>query len=212
MAETRIVATRIFLIRHGVAEGLRPGAFIGQADPPLSAAGAAQMEAVAAFLARAPVTKVYTSPLARCLQSARIAAVPLRVSPIPHDGLREVALGEWEGLTFPEIAERFPAEAERMRREPVAFVHPGGESIARMAERAMKAWEEITVRSEGEHLAVVGHSGVNRAILARLLDMPLASLFKIRTDCGSVTIVDVANRFPVVRLLNAVPGRPGAER
>jgi alpha-ribazole phosphatase len=207
-----MIETRIFLIRHGVAEELRPGAFVGQIDPPLSAAGAAQMEAVAALLARAAVTKVYTSPLARCLQSARIVAGPLRLSPIPHDGLREVALGEWEGLTFPEIAERFPAEAERMRREPVAFVHPGGESIARMAERAMKAWEEITVRSEGERVAVVGHSGVNRAILVRLLDMPLTSLFKIHMDCGSVTIIDMANRFPMVRLLNAVPGSLGAER
>jgi alpha-ribazole phosphatase len=207
-----MIETRIFLIRHGGTEDLRPGAFIGQADLPLSAAGAARMEAVTALLDRAPVAKVYTSPLARCLQSARIVAEPFGISPIPHDGLREVSLGAWEGLTFPEIAERFPAEAERMRREPVAFVHPGGESIARMAERAMKAWEEIAVRSEGEQVAVVGHSGVNRAILARLLDMPLASLFKIRMDCGSVTIIDVANRFPMVRLLNAVPGAPGAER
>jgi broad specificity phosphatase PhoE len=99
-----------------------------------------------------------------------------------------------------------------MRREPAAFVHPGGESIARMAERTMEAWKEITVWSEGEQIAVVGHSGVNRAILARLLDMPLTSLFKIRMDCGSMTIIDMVNRFPMVRLLNAVPGSLGAER
>ena len=201
-----ITETRIFLIRHGEAEGMPPGAFLGQTDLPLSAAGAERMKAVAETLSRMPIAKVYTSSLSRCLQSAAIVAETFGLTPIPHDGLKEVALGEWEGLTFEEIAAKFPEEAGRMTRDRAKFVYPGGESIAQMAARAAKAWEEIVVRSEGRQVAVVGHGGVNRAILAAVLDMPLDSMFKLRQDFGCVNVIDLGNDFPMLRLLNASPG------
>ncbi len=201
-----ITETRIFLIRHGEAEGMPPGAFLGQADLPLSAAGAARMKSVAETLSRMPIAKVYTSPLSRCLQSAAIVAGAFGLSPIPLDGLKEVALGEWEGLTFEEISARYPEEAARMALDRAKFVYPGGESIVQMAARAAKAWEEIVVRSEGRQVAVVGHGGVNRAILAAVLDMPLDSMFKLRQDFGCVNVVDLGNQYPMLRLLNASPG------
>ncbi len=198
--------TRVFIVRHGAAGGVRPGAFIGQIDPPLSDEGAARMETVAISLARVPVKKVYSSPLARCLESARIVGRRLGLAPIVHEGLKEVSLGEWEGLTLTEIAERFPEEAGRMRRERVGFVHPGGESIEEMASRARKACEEIVVRSEGEDVAVVGHGGVNRAILAAAMDMPVSGMFRLHQDEGCVSVVEVAGGYPMIRLLNAPPG------
>lgn len=201
-----ITETRIFLIRHGEAEGMPPGAFLGQTDLPLSAAGAETMKGVAETLSRMPIARVYTSPLLRCVRSAAIVGEAFGLSPIPHDGFKEVALGEWEGLTFEEISAKYPEEAARMGRDRAKFVYPGGESIARMAGRAAKAWEEIVVRSEGTQVAIVGHGGVNRAILATVLDMPLNSMFKLRQDFGCVNVVDFGNHFPMLRLLNASPG------
>ncbi len=183
-----------------------PGAFLGQADLPLSPAGAERMKAVAETLSRMPISKVYTSPLSRCVRSAAIVGEAFGLTPIPHDGLKEVALGAWEGMTFDEIAAKYPEEAARMARDRAKFVYPGGESITQMASRAMKAWEEIVVRSEGRQVAVVGHGGVNRAILAAILDMPLDSMFKLRQDFGCVNVVDLGNQFPMLRLLNASPG------
>ncbi len=201
-----ITETRIFLIRHGEAEGMPPGAFLGQADLPLSAAGAARMKSVAETLSRMPIASVYTSPLSRCLQSAAIVAGAFGLSPIAIDGLKEVALGEGEGLTFEQISARYPEEAARMSVARARFVYPGGESVAQMAARARKAWEEIVIRSEGRQVAVVGHGGVNRAILAAVLDMPLDSMFKLRQDFGCVNVVDLGNQYPMLRLLNASPG------
>ena len=201
-----ITETRIFLIRHGEAEGMPPGAFLGQTDLPLSSAGAEKMKAVAETLSRMPIAKVYTSPLARCLQSAAILAGSFDLAPIPLDGLKEVALGEWEGLTFEDISTRYPEQAARMAQDRAKFVYPGGESIRQMAARAAKAWQEIVIRSGGTQVAVVGHGGVNRAILAAILDMPLDSMFKLRQDFGCVNVVDFGNEYPMLRLLNASPG------
>ncbi len=183
-----------------------PGAFLGQVDLPLSAAGAARMRSVAETLSRMPIATVYTSPLSRCVESAEIVGKAFGLSPIPLDGLKEVALGAWEGLTFEQISARFPDEAARMSRDRSKFVYPGGESVAQMAARAAKAWKEIVVRSEGRQVAVVGHGGVNRAILAAVLDMPLDSMFKLRQDFGCVNVVDLGNQYPMLRLLNASPG------
>ena len=185
---------------------MKPGAFLGQTDLPLSAAGAETIKGVAETLSRMPIAGVYTSPLLRCIQSAEIVGKAFGLSPDPREGLKEVSLGEWEGLTFEEIAARYPEEAARMSRDRSEFVYPRGESIARMAVRAAKAWEEIVVRSEGRQIVVVGHGGVNRAILAKVLDMPLNSMFKLRQDFGCVNVVDFGNDFPMLRLLNASPG------
>lgn len=117
---------RIFLVRHGQTQQHREKMFIGQYDVSLSGEGRAQAERAGQEMARLrPETEViYTSDLARAVESAEILGRQLRMSRrtemrlAPRRGLREISLGSWDGRPVREIREKYP-EQYRKRGEDI---------------------------------------------------------------------------------------------
>src|SRR5687768_5606634 len=100
--------TEFLLVRHGETDWNVEQRFQGHADPPLNDAGREQARALAAALADAELDAIYTSDLARARETAEIVAARTGVPVLALTELREIDVGEWEGLTWPEIEERFP--------------------------------------------------------------------------------------------------------
>src|SRR5262245_33095324 len=107
----------------------------GRLDVALSDTGRAHAEQIAEALADEPIAAVYSSPRRRALDTARPLARALGLEPVVVDDLREIDFGELEGLTVPEIAERFP-DAVTWMTAPAGAAFPGGESVAALQERA----------------------------------------------------------------------------
>ena len=97
------------LARHGETDWNREGRFQGHADPPLNDTGRAQAERLAAELDHVELSAVYSSPLGRATETARIVAAARGLEPIALDALREVDVGSWQGLTREEIIDKLPA-------------------------------------------------------------------------------------------------------
>lgn len=162
--------TTILLARHGETEWNRDGRFQGHADPPLNELGRAQAHELAERLAAEPIAAVYASPLRRARETAEIVGDRLGLPVETADGLREVDVGSWSGLTRAEIADRFPEGSARW----LAY-GPGwddGETYERMGERVMAALAELAGRHPGEHVLVVTHGGPIRAAHAHALGIP----------------------------------------
>jgi probable phosphoglycerate mutase len=102
------VPTTIVLVRHGETDWNRENRFQGHADPPRNEAGRAQSREVAEQLVAERVTIVYTSPLQRAHETARILAARLDLDVRVSDALEEVDVGSWSGLTRAEVEARFP--------------------------------------------------------------------------------------------------------
>ena len=103
----------IYLIRHGKPEFPDERKYcIGRTDLSLSEEGRTQIRALGETFAGRRIEKIYTSPLKRCRESAAILqevidrSIPIEVV----DGLAEIDMGEWDGHSFDEIREQFPAE------------------------------------------------------------------------------------------------------
>lgn len=144
---------QVYLIRHGLPDF--PGGqrqCIGSTDLPLSAEGRTQAAEMAQALG--PVAAVFTSPLARAVQTAQV----IRSEPIILDGLRELDYGVWEGLTFSQIRLRYPALYAARGDDPT-LLPPGAESSCCGLARFSAAMEEAARRSPGD-FAVVAHGGV----------------------------------------------------
>ena len=141
-------------------------------DLPASPAGLAEAAALAPALAARGIQRIYTSPMLRCRQTAAALAgeIPLEVLP----GLIELDCGDWEGLTFEEIRERWPEHYAR-RGDDAALPPPGGEDLAAAARRGIAALTAALSRSEGD-IAAVCHSGLNRAMLCALTGRSLAEM------------------------------------
>jgi alpha-ribazole phosphatase len=194
--------TRVWLIRHGEPAGDVSHRCYGSLDVGLSDHGAAQMKQVAEYLKNEPIAAIYSSPLSRALESARlIAADPSRPIEISKD-LREIDFGDFEGLPFDEIAIRFPDLYRQWMETPTEVRFPHGESFLELHGRAIQAFEKIRREHAGQTVAIVSHGGVNRVLIAWALSMPDNSIFRLAQDHAAINLLSFVNGIPSLQLLN----------
>ncbi len=177
----------IYLVRHGAIRLPGPGKhFIGQTDLPLSPEGVRQAEELRERFRDVPLTAVWCSDLGRSIETARIIAGPHGFYPTVRKDLREIDLGEWDGMPFEAVRRDCPERFEERGRDIVRFRPPGGESFFDCAMRVLPVFYEAA-HSAQPHIVVVGHAGVNRIILSMVLGTPLQRLFEIRRNYASVS-------------------------
>ena len=184
--------TTLLLLRHGATEANERVPYILQGDGidgPLSDAGRAQAAAAGAFLKDVPLTAVYGTGLVRSDQTAAAVAAPHDLEVRRADGLREVNVGDWEGMNWPDIAAKYPEAHAAFRANPGAVPYLNGESYAAVAARAVPALLGLMGRHAGETFAVVAHNVVNRAALATWLGLPLDRACELRQSNGCVNVL-----------------------
>ena len=135
-----------WLVRHGEMSWNHVRRFQGARDAELSARGREQAARLAATLAGERFDAVYTSPLRRCRETAAACAGRLGLVPIAVDDLREVSLGDWEGLTVESVVERYGDHYWRWLAAPADHAPPGGEPMAARKTRVTAAVEAIQAR------------------------------------------------------------------
>lgn len=175
------------LLRHGEVVG-RPNVFRGRSDPLLSAAGNSQLAGAARCFITPPVTALLTSPLQRCFQFAQYYStryhVPLKVV----EELREIDFGDWEDLTSEEAGARDPTCFAQLKHDTDHWCPPQGESYAEFRQRvrvALAGINDIQTSQAADHLGVVTHGGVIRALLAEYLQLTANSAARIAIPLAS---------------------------
>ena len=189
---------RLVLVRHGETVGHSSIRYYGRTDVALSDLGRRQMRAAREWLSAQegtmPFAAVFTSPLLRASEAARIiAGRDARIVEIGE--LAEVDFGLFEGLTAEEIAERYPEEYRRWNANRLSpeLVYPEGESravfvdrVARGAERMLATWQDLRASGRSNTAALmVAHRGVIRAVVRRL-----TGILEPRIDLGSIHILE----------------------
>ena len=156
------MTTTIVLVRHGETDWNRERRFQGHADTPLNEAGRLQARELAELLRDEGASAIYTSPLRRASETARIVAEQLGLEARELEPLREIDVGDWQGLTVDEVRARFPELAE------VAWHAgwPNGETYEELAARVIPALHEVARRHAGERVLGITHAGPLRAALA----------------------------------------------
>ncbi len=188
------MTTRVYLIRHGATTLSAEDRFAGATDIPLSDVGRAQVESLAARLARDPVAAFYASPMGRTMETARILAGPHGKEPIARDGLREIHHGRWEGKTRAEVEGLYPEEYARWETDPFSFAPEGGESGLAVTARALPALLEIVTAHENQHVVIASHKATIRLLVSSLLGFD-ARKYRDRLDQSpaSLNILDFSD-------------------
>ncbi len=195
----------IYLLRHGQIEGDGRRRFIGWTDPPLSEEGRATARRWRASLSSVLFKPILCSDLKRCKETAEIISAGRPVCAMAD--LREIHLGEWEGIARETIRTEQP-DAWRRRGENLAHSRPpGGESFADLSERVMPAFHRIAEpnRENNDPLLIVGHAGVNRIILCHLLGMRIDNIFRIGQDYGGLNRIERKEAGFQVKAMNIPP-------
>jgi broad specificity phosphatase PhoE len=153
----------ILLARHGETADNADGLILGRRDPPLSAAGWEQAEALAARARRAGVASVWTSPLARARQTASVVARAVGCDAVILNDLIESDRGTWEGQSVAQLARSSRQLHAAFERGDPAFAFPGGESLLDQVQRTRRALTEVAAGAAPA--LVVAHAGTIRAAL-----------------------------------------------
>lgn len=165
--------TRVILIRHGETAWNRERRMQGQSDTPLSQEGHAQARALGARFAGWQFAALYSSDLARAMDTARYVADTTGQEIVADIRLRERAFGIFEGLTAIEIAERYPDEFEQFHTRDPDYVVPRGESARAFYDRCVGCLVEIAERHFEEDVVVVTHGLVLDAVYREAHSLPL---------------------------------------
>ena len=186
---------KFYLIRHGETDWNRSGRFQGQSDTALNAQGLAQAEDTAAAAREWNLTAIYASPLGRTMQVAAAVARRTGLPVAAREGLKEMALGELEGIQGEAMRAGWPEVYDTWRDYPAEIVMPGGESLAGLQKRA---WDVVLdlekLHSPEDNLALISHNFAIRAICALLLGMPLANFHSMHLSLGSVSLFESGPR------------------
>jgi probable phosphoglycerate mutase len=195
-------ATTLLLVRHGRTALTQSGQLSGRdgEDPPLSPAGEDDAARAAALIARfggadtpladiAAPSAVVCSPMRRTWQTAAAIADRLELAVTTDPDWIEIGFGAWEGLTYGEVAERFPGELAAWQGSSTAAPPGGGESLDELAARVGAARLRVRESCRGRSVVVVTHATPVRAVLQDALDAGAAALWRLRIAPAALSVV-----------------------
>ena len=185
----------LYVIRH-TRVGIAPGICYGQTDVALADSFEVERDEVRNKLPQSQAFRVYSSPLSRC----RRLAESLGSDEIRFDvRLLELNFGDWEMQKWDEIG----LGALNAWSEDAAFTRcPNGESFLDQYHRTVAFWNELMAAPDDRPALIITHSGVIRALIAHLLDMPLAKSLQLGVDFGGMTKISFMEHVPIIDYMN----------
>jgi alpha-ribazole phosphatase/probable phosphoglycerate mutase len=175
--------TEIELLRHGEPVGGRR--YRGQLDDVLSEKGWQQMWNAVGD--RADWQQIVSSPLQRCCAFAMALGerhgLPVRVDA----RFAEVGFGSWEGRTRQELEADDPGQVARFLRDPVGNRPPGAELLDDFTARVQAGLDDVVQAYAGQRVLLVAHAGVIRSVMAHVLGMPPAVMYRIHVANAGLT-------------------------
>ncbi|MBN8971194.1 MAG: histidine phosphatase family protein [Rhizobiales bacterium] len=164
----------IYFIRHGETAWNAAGRFQGSKDIPLNDLGRVQATHAGDVLGDLVARNGHAlddlafvaSPLMRARVTMELVRTELGLPPegfALDDRLREIAYGEWEGSTLPEMRASHPDLFAERERDKWHVSPPGGESYVSVTQR-MREWYDSL---PGDTVAV-SHGGTARALMVAI--------------------------------------------
>ncbi|MCP3987506.1 MAG: histidine phosphatase family protein [Actinomycetia bacterium] len=195
----------LYVVRHGRTEANASGLLLGRADPGLDAVGRRQADQIAAAIG--PVSRVVTSPLIRCVETAQaITARPER-----DERLVELDYGEFDLRPLKEI----PADVWARWRSDPTFRPPGGETLVELGERVGELLDEVAAEVERgaqagaggdadvDDVVLVTHVSPVKAALAWALGAGVEVSWRSFVAQASITRIGLSERGPSLLSFNS---------
>ena len=153
----------IYLVRHGESVANVDRRFCGITDVELSCKGKKQSLEAGLMLKKEQIDNIYTSPLIRAYDTAKIISEQINVSVEPVACLSEVNFGIFENMTWDEIQKSYSEESEKWIKQGNGYRFPKGESYDDVLCRIGSFIDNVEDNS-----VIVSHFGIIQSILLYL--------------------------------------------
>jgi broad specificity phosphatase PhoE len=199
--------TRLLLIRHAEVEERYQGVFGGRIDMELSPRGCEQAVMLAKCLHGKPLDAIYASPMKRVQQTLAPVLVNGTPEPIVLPDLREVDFGDWTGLAWAEVQEKYGISPFAWLEQLECGGIANAESSETLVDRVEPCLQQILDAHPGQQVAVFCHGGIIRVLLALLLRWPIPRMGAFEIEYAGLTQVLVLRDKAELQLLNFTPWR-----
>ncbi len=182
--------TTMYIIRHAEADGNLYRRVHGQFDGLVTARGLKQIDRLRERFLEIPLDAVYASDLYRTRLTSTALTGPKGLPLVTDPRLREIDLGDWEDLTWGDVARLDPEQFLVFNDKPGSFTAPNGESMAQVARRIYGAVTDLASRHPGGTIAVVTHGMALRTLMCRWEGKSLDRLLEI-PHCDNTAVAKV---------------------
>ena len=194
--------TKIYLVRHGQTEWNKRLRFRGRIDIPLDEVGHREAEAIAEALKDRDINAIYTSPLSRSIETAQPTSRFFHLEIVPVEGLIDINYGEWEGLNFDAVKERYRDQYAQWEKSPDLVRFPNGETLDEVRERSFSAFKDIVTGHPGQSVLIIPHRVINKVLLCALLGLSNAHFWEIKQDTGCINLIEHSDERFVLSMMN----------
>jgi alpha-ribazole phosphatase len=200
------MSVKLFLIRHGQTLWNHEGRYQGNTDVDLNGEGIRQAELAKKYLSRVDFSNIYSSPLKRAYDTARVISGQRQEEIIICEDLREIGFGKWEGLRFSDINERYRQDYQAWLDDPFNNGPTEGEKFNDLTERVKRCIGRIIEENDStdatNSVAVVTHGGVIVSLIVDYLKIPPNRWRAVIQRQGAINVIVVSQGFPYIAQIN----------
>jgi len=195
---------KLFLIRHGQTAWNIARRYQGHSDVPLNETGQRQATALSDRFSGQHIDAVYSSDLSRATETAKmiLQTANCKQGLYPDGRLREVNFGDWEGMTYSEIKEKYPKALLERENDIYKSAPPNGETLENLTVRVRSLLDELLAKHENQTVLAVAHGGVLRVLLCCALNLHPTMYWQFYMSTASVSEVAFYPDGAILNLLN----------
>jgi len=178
------------LLRHGLPESSQSEQiFRGVTDDLLTELGWQQM--TNALNSLTALDLVISSPLRRCYDFAHKLAIDLNLPLQVFEELKEINFGQWDGQSIQQIELDYADKLKKFWQNPIENTPPNGESVLDFQQRVINCWNNILTENKGKNCLFIIHGGVQKIILAQILEMPVNAIHNIEVPYACSSTIQI---------------------
>lgn len=193
---------KLILVRHALTIDNQKSRLSGHIDSSISEEGKEQIDKLTNYLKDFDIDKIYTTTSSRTKSTVKKLSELKSIEIIERESLKEISFGNFEGLTFDEIKNKYPEEFQDMIQKGYEYKYPNGESLIDSYNRVYIELDDIISNNDNRTILICSHGGTIRNIITYLISNSYKYHWNFKIDNGSVTILEVQDGFTVITAMN----------
>lgn len=193
---------KLILVRHALTVDNQKSRLSGHIDSSISEEGREQIDKITNYLKDFDIDKIYTATSSRTKDTVKKLSELKFIEIIEKESLKEISFGDFEGLTFDEIKDKYPKEFQDMIEKGYEYKYPNGESLIDSYNRVCIELDNIISNNDNRTILICSHGGTIRNIITYLISNSYKYHWNFKIDNGSVTILEVQDGFTVITAMN----------
>ena len=195
----------IIFLRHGQAENNTKRILAGRTEGvPLTKTGVEQAERIAKYLKHMDISAIYSSPIERASNTAKIVADYNSLSYELDDRLIEIEMGKFTRMNYDDMFAKYGNVFLKFYENDPIIAKCEVETFAEVQKRVLDMVGYIVKKHKNQNVVLVTHMDPIKSMLSTVMDLKPKTLFELIIANASLTIVKEQDEKFYLSAINAM--------